>query len=173
MATTAKKKTAKKATKAAAKAQGGKRMSYNDVLVTYYTVGPAAIEQLLEAKAVAPDTVRKAAEEVRKRLGLKKDEKNKVVDVLTAIVDKIAPLREPGRGREAPHIGMEREYNAQKIEGKFNMRLPLDTLVNASGAKVVVRYEKDRIVVLSKATAMKEMKEREKTAAAGELKAAS
>lgn len=133
----------------------GKMMNYHQVISTYLMAGSSAVERLLIAKRVTADTVRKAAVELRKSFEvLGKDQKEmNVVDILSRVVDEVAPR--PGKGKSAPEPGMTRDYKSQFIDGKHSMRLPLDTLVKDKGTAVSVRYEKDRIIVMTKQQAQR------------------
>lgn len=115
--------------------------SYKDVQIAYLLDGLKGVQKLHQAEPLSREVVRKAIK-ILKSLGKEAEE----LDLWAQAQFRIKPL-----GRPAPKVGDLKVYKAQQIkDGGLFLRLPVDTLAEAKGISLEVRFEKDRIEVRKK-----------------------
>jgi hypothetical protein len=112
--------------------------SYKDVQIAYLLEGLRGVQQLHVQEQLSGQVVQKAIKILR---SLGKDPQD------LAQWAKIQFRAKP-KGRPSPKIGEKKFYKAQQIkEGGLFLRLPVETLVDAKGLDLEVRFEKDLIEV--------------------------
>ena len=121
-----------------------RKLTVSDVLIKYLSNGISACAEALEQGA-KPRTL-------RKMVGLLAEHDPQRAQALA--VDLDALLRAHGatgkRGRTLPHVGDARVYRAQTIPthpDALFVRLPVDLLVRAKGARIEAFFFEDRITL--------------------------
>tara|TARA_Y100001934_G_C11593909_1_gene424567 strand:+ start:98 stop:472 length:375 start_codon:yes stop_codon:yes gene_type:complete len=115
--------------------------NYKDVQIAFLLDGLKGVQKLHEREQLSREVVQKAVK-ILKSLG--KD---------TESLAQWAKLqfRVKRLGRPAPKVGEHKLYKAQQIkDGGLFLRLPVETLVDAKGMALEVRFEADRIEVRKK-----------------------
>jgi|SRR5579871_2639676 len=113
-------------------------VSFKDVQIAYLCSGIPTVEQMYNRRLASVNTIRRALHHL-KSTGSEVDSFEKWFR------DNFG---KSSRGRASPQAGQERVYRAQQIKtsGTF-LRLPLTALSVNKGDVVMVKFEKDRIVV--------------------------
>ena len=115
--------------------------SYKDVQIAYLLDGLKGVQKLHEKEQLSRDVVQKAI---------------KILNSLGKETESLAQwaklqFRVKRLGRPAPKVGEQKLYKAQQIkDGGLFLRLPVETLVDAKGMALEVRFEADRIEVRKK-----------------------
>ena len=115
--------------------------NYKDVQIAFLLDGLKGVQKLHEREQLSREVVQKAVK-ILKSLG--KD---------TESLAQWAKhhFRVKRLGRPAPKVGEQKLYKAQQIkDGGLFLRLPVETLVDAKGMALEVRFEADHIEVRKK-----------------------
>ena len=112
--------------------------NYKDVQIAYLLEGLRAVQRLHAKEALSGPVVQKAIKILR---SLGKDPQD--LAQWAKLQFRVKP-----KGRPLPKIGEKKLYKAQQIkEGGLFLRLPVETLIDAKGEQLEVRFGKDLIEV--------------------------